>query len=283
MGAYLRCPTCGEEDSFEVSVGCDNKECLSNTVWETNKQLQAENEFLKKRVSELEKDCDKFVNIGFVCEGEARDFKAENEALKAKVAVLVETVRKMNRFFNCPTSCGIDSVDDKREAAFEQASELCDSALKDLSQTDQAYTEQVKKEAYQEASDYFKNHFDTVVMPELKTNEQKNLERVQSAVDTKITDVSEQVRREAVQAERCRSEALWTLLDDIDTAGDVFKPIIDGYFKYVNQKTKERHQYLQSDGYSLFEPGSYQNKDGAGVMRFNTSGNPQQETTEASG
>lgn len=204
MGAYLRCPTCGEEDSFEVSVGCDNKECLSNTVWETNKQLQAENEFLKKRVSELEKDCDKFVNIGFVCEGEARDFKAENEALKAKVAVLVETVRKMNRFFNCPTSCGIDSVDDKREAAFEQASELCDSALKDLSQTDQAYTEQVKKEAYQEASDYFKNHFDTVVMPELKTNEQKNLERVQSAVDTKITDVSEQVRREAVDAERGR-------------------------------------------------------------------------------
>jgi len=49
-----------------------------------------------------------------------------------------------------------------------------------------------------------------------------------------------------------REKALWDLLDDIDTAGDLFKPEITGYFKYVNRKTQERHKYLRSDGYELF-------------------------------
>lgn len=46
-------------------------------------------------------------------------------------------------------------------------------------------------------------------------------------------------------------EKLWQLLDDIDTAGDVFKPEITEYFKYVVKKTEERHKYLISDGFTL--------------------------------
>jgi hypothetical protein len=48
-------------------------------------------------------------------------------------------------------------------------------------------------------------------------------------------------------------KALWDLLDDIDTAGDMFKPEITPYFKYVNDKADERHKYLRSDGYNLFD------------------------------
>ena len=45
---------------------------------------------------------------------------------------------------------------------------------------------------------------------------------------------------------------LWKLLDDIDTAGDIFKPEINSYFKYVNRKAAERFHQIGSDGYDLF-------------------------------
>ncbi len=48
------------------------------------------------------------------------------------------------------------------------------------------------------------------------------------------------------------AEALWSLLDDIDTAGDMFKPEITNYFKYVNKKAAERFKYAKSDGYRIF-------------------------------
>lgn len=45
---------------------------------------------------------------------------------------------------------------------------------------------------------------------------------------------------------------LWKLLDDIDTAGDIFKPPINNFFKYVTRKSQERHKFLSTDGYSIF-------------------------------
>jgi len=45
---------------------------------------------------------------------------------------------------------------------------------------------------------------------------------------------------------------LWGLLDDISTAGDMFKPKIDGYFNYVNRKCEDRSKVAYSpDGYKL--------------------------------
>ena len=45
---------------------------------------------------------------------------------------------------------------------------------------------------------------------------------------------------------------LWGLLDDISTAVDMFKPEIDGYFKYVNEKCERRSEVANScDGFSL--------------------------------
>jgi len=51
---------------------------------------------------------------------------------------------------------------------------------------------------------------------------------------------------------------LWSILDDIDTSSDIFKPSddnIDSYkrfYKYVMSKVPERFKYLASDGYNLF-------------------------------
>ena len=45
---------------------------------------------------------------------------------------------------------------------------------------------------------------------------------------------------------------LWTLIDDISTAGDMFKPVISPYFKYVNITCDKRSSVATSDGYELF-------------------------------
>jgi len=55
-----------------------------------------------------------------------------------------------------------------------------------------------------------------------------------------------------------RAEILWNLLDDIDTAGDIFKPndlkSYKAYEKYVDSRQKQRMLVLESDGYNLFLP-----------------------------
>ncbi|MDH3354502.1 MAG: hypothetical protein OEL79_04725 [Chromatiales bacterium] len=52
---------------------------------------------------------------------------------------------------------------------------------------------------------------------------------------------------------RVKAEGLWKMLDDISTAGDVFKPDLDDPFvKYVLSKCEERSKHFQSDGYDLF-------------------------------
>ena len=52
------------------------------------------------------------------------------------------------------------------------------------------------------------------------------------------------------------AEDLWDLLDDISTAGDMFKPEHTPYYKYVNAKAEKRGKYLESDGYKLYLPGA---------------------------
>lgn len=45
---------------------------------------------------------------------------------------------------------------------------------------------------------------------------------------------------------------LWSLLDDISTAGDMFKPEHTNYFKYVNKKCEKRSLVANSeDGQTL--------------------------------
>jgi len=45
---------------------------------------------------------------------------------------------------------------------------------------------------------------------------------------------------------------LWKLLDDISTAGDMYKPEINKYFEYVNRKCEDRSDVANSfDGMTL--------------------------------
>lgn len=67
-----------------------------------------------------------------------------------------------------------------------------------------------------------------------------------------VSSSAELVEKPATLEEwKTKAEALWALLDDIDTAGDVFKPEIGAYFRYVNRKSAERFQHMQSDGYRI--------------------------------
>ena len=47
-------------------------------------------------------------------------------------------------------------------------------------------------------------------------------------------------------------ESLWKMLDNISTFGDMYKPLIDGYFKAVNKECEKRSAIMYSpDGYIL--------------------------------
>jgi len=53
-------------------------------------------------------------------------------------------------------------------------------------------------------------------------------------------------------------EFLWSLLDDISTAGDMFKPEINNYFRYVNERCERRSKVANSeDGQTLKIKGLY--------------------------
>ena len=57
---------------------------------------------------------------------------------------------------------------------------------------------------------------------------------------------------------RAIAEKLWSILDDIDTASDMFKPSDeDGYrrfYEYTMKKAEDRGKQLESDGYHLYLP-----------------------------
>ena len=59
---------------------------------------------------------------------------------------------------------------------------------------------------------------------------------------------------------RAIAEKLWSLLDDIDTASDMFKPSDEAgyrrFYEYAMQKAEERGMQLESDGYHLYLPNS---------------------------
>lgn len=45
---------------------------------------------------------------------------------------------------------------------------------------------------------------------------------------------------------------LFKIIDDIDTAGDMFNPEITAYVEFIDAKIKEAHKSIISDGYKLF-------------------------------
>ena len=87
-------------------------------------------------------------------------------------------------------------------------------------------------------------------------NKLKELQRqlsLSSTVDRAFMMEAIQEGLDEIKEWKSESKRLWALLDDISTAGDMFKPEIDGYFKYVNNKTEERDGLLYSDGYEILE------------------------------
>ena len=52
------------------------------------------------------------------------------------------------------------------------------------------------------------------------------------------------------------AKELWQLLDDIDTAADMFHPNQTPYQRTVAAKASKRFEFLESDGYELFLPGT---------------------------
>ena len=52
------------------------------------------------------------------------------------------------------------------------------------------------------------------------------------------------------------TEKLYALLDDIDTASDMFKPTDEksykAFYEYVMKKCEERSKWIESDGYDLY-------------------------------
>ena len=76
----------------------------------------------------------------------------------------------------------------------------------------------------------------------------------------------EEVRKKCLEIHKCddveklRNIAitLWDLLDDVDTAGDIFKPSspksYKAYFNHINNKIAKRHLSMVTDGYELYLP-----------------------------
>ena len=62
-----------------------------------------------------------------------------------------------------------------------------------------------------------------------------------------------EIDRLKVESETLENECkrLWSLLDDISTAGDMYKPEINGYFKYVNKASENRNGLFESDGHVI--------------------------------
>lgn len=45
---------------------------------------------------------------------------------------------------------------------------------------------------------------------------------------------------------------LWAILDDIDTASDIFKPIKNNFYNHSMNKVGQRWMLMGSDGYKLY-------------------------------
>ena len=56
------------------------------------------------------------------------------------------------------------------------------------------------------------------------------------------------------------AEALWQMLDNVDTLGDVYKPELNSYFLAVSTEIGKRFDYIDSDGHKLIWPAMEQSK-----------------------
>ena len=55
-----------------------------------------------------------------------------------------------------------------------------------------------------------------------------------------------QVPEDSIEAE------LYQIIDDISTAGDMFKPEINAYFRYIHKQIEKSSKFIVSDGYKLY-------------------------------
>ena len=79
----------------------------------------------------------------------------------------------------------------------------------------------------------------------------KQLDDRDAFIDTYMNQPNHTLVWNQFKAIQSEAERLWCLLDDISTAGDMFKPKINGYFKYVNERCDKRDGMITSDGYNL--------------------------------
>jgi len=84
---------------------------------------------------------------------------------------------------------------------------------------------------------------------------QEALEGLRSGIFPSEEAVNELIEEALAELKEFREgsvdDKLWQLLDDIDTASDIFKPEQTDFYKYVMAKAQERHRYLVSDGFNL--------------------------------
>jgi len=63
------------------------------------------------------------------------------------------------------------------------------------------------------------------------------------------------------------ADKLWCILDDIDSASDMFKPSdknpgsYERFYNYVMKKHRKRFDYLASDGYDLYTKSEWREKN----------------------
>ncbi len=60
------------------------------------------------------------------------------------------------------------------------------------------------------------------------------------------------------------AEQLWGLLDDIDTASDMFHPVKNNFYEYAMRKVAKRFKLMGSDGYNTF-PIKEEKKNGPSI------------------
>ena len=93
----------------------------------------------------------------------------------------------------------------------------------------------------------------------------ENIHETRKEYENIIDDLGHQIKSHIgnkIEAEQ-KAEKLWKLLDDIDTASDMFKPCktngfesYENFYKYSIRKSTERFNIYGSDGYNLIEPKS---------------------------
>jgi hypothetical protein len=93
----------------------------------------------------------------------------------------------------------------------------------------------------------------------------ENIFELRKEYENIISDLENQLKLHIgnqIEAKQ-KSEKLWKLLDDIDSASDMFKPSktngfesYENFYRYSIRKSMERFEIYGSDGYNLIEPKS---------------------------